>query len=138
MEFLLFLLNKQNIFIILTTIISGLILLITSDRKNNKYIGVLQAINIANEQQAIWIDIRLFNQFRTGHIAQAHNIPIAELSEKSLNIPKNKPLILISNKKQHINQAISILETNGFSKIFVLNGGMKAWNDIYLPIIHNI
>ena len=54
-----------------------------------------EAIQMVNQRQAVWVDVRPAEQFQAGHIAQARSVPAADLEQKAGNLPKNKPLIVV-------------------------------------------
>ena len=91
MDFLSFLIDKNNIFISAAAVFSGAMLLVPSFRKGGSGVNTSQAISMANQQQAVWVDIRPADLFKNGHIAQARNVPAAELEAKASSLPKNKP-----------------------------------------------
>lgn len=136
MDFLSFLIDKNNIFISAAAVFSGAMLLIPSFRKGGSAgVNTSQAISMANQRQAVWVDIRPADQFKNGHIAQARNVPATELDEKASALPKNKPLIVVCAAGREANRAAAKLRAQGFSDVVPMAGGMRAWADANLPIV---
>lgn len=92
------------------------------------------AIQMANRQQGIWVDVRPAEQFQAGHIAQARNVPFDGLDKKAANLPKNKPLIVVGDGGRDASRAAAQLRTLGFTDVHVLDGGMRAWTQAALPV----
>lgn len=135
MDFLSFLIDKNNIFISAAAVFSGAMLLVPSFRKGGSGVTTAQAITMANQQQAVWVDIRPAEQFKNGHIAQARNVPTAELEAKASSLPKNKPLIVVCATGRDAKRAVSTLRAQGFSDVVPMVGGMRAWADASLPVV---
>lgn len=136
MDFLHFLLSQNNIFIAAVAVISGIMLAIPSLRKggSGSGIGTAQAIQMVNQQQAVWVDVRLPEQYQAGHIAQARSVPAAEIEKKAAALPKNKPLVVVCEAGRDSGKAVAKLKAQGFAEVVALQGGMKAWADAGLPV----
>ncbi len=92
-DFLHFLLSQNNIFIVAAAVVSGIMLAIPALRKSGggSAIGTTEAIQMVNQRQAVWVDVRPAEQYQAGHIAQARSVPATDLEKKSAGLPKNKP-----------------------------------------------
>ncbi|MCC3264324.1 rhodanese-like domain-containing protein, partial [Paenibacillus polymyxa] len=58
-------------------------------------ISTNEAIQMVNQRNAVWVDVRPAEQFQAGHIAQARNVPAADIEQKASSLPKNKPLVVV-------------------------------------------
>ncbi|WMD19571.1 rhodanese-like domain-containing protein [Achromobacter seleniivolatilans] len=136
MDLLQFLLDKNNIFIVAVTVISGVMLAIPALRKGRKgsAISTGEAIQMVNQRNAVWIDVRPTEQFQAGHIAQARSVPAADLEQKAASLPKNKPLIVVCDNGRDSARAATKLRTQGFADAVPLEGGMRAWSAANLPV----
>lgn len=95
-----------------------------------------EAVLLINKQNAIVIDIRANESFKSGHIVDAVCIPSKDLSNatKKLERYKNKPMIVVCNNGQDSAKAAAGLAKDGYNA-FVLAGGMRAWSGASLPTV---
>jgi phage shock protein E len=78
------------------------------------------------EKEAIIIDVRTYEEFASGHIQNAKNIPLQIIETKINDIKKlNKPIIVCCKSGMRSAQAHSILKRNGIESI---NGG--GWQSL--------
>lgn len=93
------------------------------------------AIELLNDDAAV-LDVREPFEFKKGHIANAVNIPYAKLDEQisTLEPYKNDALIVTCKTGTQSNHACKKLCKSGFEQLYLLKGGMQAWQDINLPI----
>lgn len=131
-----FFLDYNNIIVLIIAVVSGTLLVLQTTRKGGKgaSVTVQDAIQIANREHGIFIDIRSPEQFKTGSIAQARNIPGADLEAKAASLPKNKPLILVCDTGQKTGAAVGTLRKLGFERVVSLNGGLRSWSQEGLPL----
>jgi rhodanese-related sulfurtransferase len=81
----------------------------------------------------ILIDVRTPDEFASGHIAGAVNIPVEEIADRLDEVPQDKPVVLYCRSGNRSNQASGILVNAGFTGIYDL-GGINAWEAAGLPI----
>lgn len=136
MDLLQFLVAKENIFIVAVVLVSGIMLAIPALRKGRggKGLSTAEAIQLVNQRQGVWVDVRPDEQFRAGHIAQARSLPAAEVEQKASSLPKNKPLLLVCETGRDSNRIAARLRSQGFAEVSVLEGGMRAWSSAGLPV----
>lgn len=83
------------------------------------------------------IDVREPDEFTgpLGHIAAAANLPLAELSDRLIEIRafKDKPVILVCRTDKRSASAAELLKDAGFRDVRILRGGMEQWNRDGLP-----
>lgn len=73
------------------------------------------------DRGAVIIDVRTYEEFASGHIKGAKNIPLQIISGKLAEIIKlNKPVIVCCRSGMRSGQAESILKAQG---VEVINGG---------------
>jgi rhodanese-related sulfurtransferase len=83
------------------------------------------------------IDVRDLPDFAGKHIAQSVNIPLDRLPEQLVKLGehKEKPLLIACQDGIRSASAAKILTKAGFQQIFVIIGGINAWEDDYkLPV----
>jgi rhodanese-related sulfurtransferase len=88
------------------------------------------------QQNALLIDVREKNEVAAQAYDVAHvvNIPMSEFESRIAEIPKDKPVILACLSGGRSQQALSILQAQGFTNAMNLEGGMMAWNGQGLPV----
>jgi len=125
---------------LLVTIFVVLVVLILSDAVNRKIsginpLGTAEAIQIVNQRNGVFLDIREAAEFKKEHIADSMSLPLSTLEA---NIAKLKdpaqPIILICASGQRSRTAAKQLRSHGFSNIYVLTSGLNAWKDAKLPL----
>lgn len=74
------------------------------------------------------IDVRTGGEFETVHIPGSYNIPLDTLSEHAEDIAAvDHPVVLVCQSGGRAAQAQGALGTAGKSGLFILDGGMAAW-----------
>lgn len=92
-----------------------------------------QAVMLINHQDAVVIDVRPMATFQLGHIANARNVPLADLDTKMASFPKDKPVILSCDRGQIAVGAAAKLRQAGLTQVSVLEGGLNAWLQAGMP-----
>jgi len=135
-DLLQFLIDKNNVFIVAVAVVSGIMLMLPALRKGRAgaAVGTSEAIQMVNQRQAVWVDVRPTEQFQAGHIAQARSLPAADLEKKAGALPKNKPLIVVCEQGRDAARIAARLRSQGFAEVSVLEGGMRAWFAAGLPV----
>ena len=101
-----------------------------------KAVDPVQATQLSNREDAVFLDIRDDGEYSGGHIPEAIHIPIKQLPERiaELNKHKNCPVIAYCRSGNRSNGAGSILKKHGFENVYNLNGGIAAWQKSSLPL----
>ena len=101
-----------------------------------KSIGPVEATQLSNRDNAIFLDIRDDGEYTGGHIPQAIHIPLKQLPGRvaELEKHKDKPVIAYCRSGTRSNGAGSILRKNGFENVYNLGGGIAAWQNANLPL----
>jgi len=125
---------------LLVSLFVVLVALILSDALSRKIsginpLGTAEAIQIVNQRNGIFLDIREIAEFKKEHIAESMSLPLStlEASIAKLKDPA-QPIILICASGQRARTAAKQLRGKGFSNIYVLTGGLNAWKDGKLPL----
>ncbi|WP_345246490.1 rhodanese-like domain-containing protein [Pigmentiphaga soli] len=93
-----------------------------------------EATQLANQRQAVFVDVRPAEQYAGGHIAQSRNVPAAELEQKAAGLPKNRPLIVVCGNGRDAAKAAARLKAQGFGEVVSLAGGLAGWVQAGMPI----
>lgn len=131
-----FIFNQNNLFIVVIALVSGAMLLwpILTKSRAGASVDLQEAIQLVNQKQAIFVDIRTPEQFKTGNIPQSRNIPEIDLESKAGTLPKNKPIIVVCEKGRTSIQAAATLRRQGFEQVVSLTGGLSSWSQGGLPL----
>lgn len=104
-----------------------------------KVVSTNEATLLANHNNAVFIDIRSRDEFRSGHIAGSVNLLAKEIKAKNLvEIEKYKsaPIILVCKNAQAAIECANVLAKEGFDQINVLKDGLISWNEGKLPLVN--
>ena len=125
---------------ILVTLFVVLAWMVLSDSLNRKLsgvnpVGTTQAIQLVNQQQGLFLDIREDSEFKKEHIADSVSMPLSSLADNlvSLNDPE-QAIILVCASGQRARSAAKQIRSKGFSEIYVLTGGLNTWKEAKLPL----
>ena len=101
-----------------------------------KAVDPIQATQLSNRENAVFLDIRDDGEYRGGHIPEAIHIPIKQLPERITELNKHKdfPVIAYCRSGNRSNGAGSILKKHGFENVYNLSGGIAAWQKASLPL----
>ena len=66
--------------------------------------------------------------------AGAVNIPAADLVSRIDTLDKNRPVILVTQNGRRAQQELKQFKSKGFSDVYVLEGGLVAWQAAKLPL----
>lgn len=81
---------------------------------------------LKNDTEAVLVDVRSPQEYKETHLNGSINIPIYEIEEKSKEIipNKNNVYILYCQSGGRSKKAIKILEKQGYSKLYNIEGGL--------------
>jgi rhodanese-related sulfurtransferase len=92
------------------------------------------AVRLINADAAV-IDVRSAEAFARGHIVNAKNIPMDELSTNLEKIRKHKSVITVCDAGITSNQAVNTLRKSGLDNVYNLRGGINGWTQANLPLV---
>lgn len=98
-----------------------------------------QAVNLVNREEGVFVDVRTAEGFATGHIANALNITAADIKSGKVNrieSRREKPVVLVGKDKfdsECFNSARA-LKKQGFTRVFILEGGILDWSSANMPL----
>lgn len=106
-------------------------------RGGAKSVSPRQLSDLVNRQQGVVLDVRDKNEFRTGHIVDAFNIPHTQIKDRiaELNGHKDKPVIVVCKMGQHAGLVARSLKQAGFTQVYKLGGGISEWQGEQLPLV---
>lgn len=87
---------------------------------------------IDQNQEVYVLDVRKAKDFvdEQGHISQAHNIPVEDLSQHLSELAeyRERPIAIICRTDKRSLKASRLLLQKGFTNVYVVKGGMTDWN----------
>ncbi len=89
------------------------------------------------DRSPLLLDVREPKELQhDGHLPGVTNIPISSLNSRlsELNAHKNEEIVTICRSGGRAHTAAQILMEEGFDRVYVLNGGMKAWKNAEYPV----
>lgn len=132
-----FISQQWHLFLALIVII-GLIVLDPAKRHfaGAKTITVIDVPRIMNHESASVIDVSDPADFKKGHIPNAKNFPVKNLSDDITRLEKlkKKPIIVTCRMGNQSNKALAFLRKNNFEQLYTLKGGFAAWQKENYPV----
>jgi rhodanese-related sulfurtransferase len=129
----------DNLFTLSITLISGYMLFWSYF--GNRILGVkeadtLQAMNLINRNDALLIDVREQSEYDSGHIINSKLFPAGKLKERVGELEKyrERPIILVCRSGARATPIASWLGKQGFGQVYLLSGGVLAWQKAKLPL----
>lgn len=106
-----------------------------SQKKRAKELSTTAAVEMINNEQAVVIDIRDVQAFRSGHIIHSIQATDDDFAQQRMDKYKTKPIIFVCAKGLQAPTLAAKLRTQGFTQPMVLAGGIAAWQAANLPLI---
>jgi rhodanese-related sulfurtransferase len=129
----------NNWMLVLIMFMSGAMLLFPLIQRRSsgmKEIGNTRLTYLLNREDASVLDIREAREMDGRKIVGAIHIPFSQLKDRvgEIKAAKDKPLVVYCARGQHSLMAGSVLKSAGFTDLYNLNGGFKAWAEAGLPV----
>lgn len=80
------------------------------------------------EGEFILLDVRQPAEYRGGHLPGAVFMPLPELLERMKELDPSKPVLTYCRSGNRSRSAAALLLTEGFDKVWSMDGGITAWN----------
>ncbi len=77
------------------------------------------------QENATLLDVRTHEEFTSGHLRGANNIPVQELGRRIAEVPKNHPVVVYCRSGGRSAQATALLKAAGHRVLDL--GPMSAW-----------
>lgn len=119
---------KKIICLILLILICGC----SNENVNKSGVGVLMidtdtVYSEVNNDNVYIIDVREVNEYNSGHIQNAHNIPLAEIENINKKIISlDSKIIVYCQSGNRSNKAAEMLLTMGYTNVYDM-GGIISW-----------
>ena len=91
---------------------------------------------LVNRDNALVVDLRASADFEKGHIPGAKNVQMSQFDpeNKQLAAARALPVVLVCKAGQASGDAAKRLRKAGFEHVYVLEGGIGAWQQAGLPL----
>jgi sulfate permease, SulP family len=86
-----------------------------------------QIHNSESKPKPYIVDVREPREFRRNHIIEANSIPLSKILAVDVKLPNDKPIVLVCRTGRRSRRAAYALQGIGCMNVFILEGGMIAW-----------
>jgi rhodanese-related sulfurtransferase len=129
---------RNNFLLFVVALVSGGMLLWPLVRRTTggPWVNTTQATQLINREDALVVDVREPNEFASGHVLGAKNVPLAKLDASGADLAKKKerPVIVYCDGGDRSAKALSALKRQGYTRVANLSGGLAAWQQAGLPV----
>jgi len=124
------------IWVALAAISGGMLIWQLVNNVGVKRVSASEATLLINRQNAAVVDVRETAEWSSGHIPNARHIALGHLAKHISEIDKlkDKPVIVVCASGNRSTQGCRILKRAGFTQVYNLGGGMRAWGEASLPV----
>jgi rhodanese-related sulfurtransferase len=100
-------------------------------------VGAMQATQLINRQNAVMLDVRETQEYEGGRVPNAVHLPLSQLAGRGDEIKKfsARPVIAYCERGNRSRSAAAALAKLGFSQVYTLRGGLRAWAEAGLPVV---
>jgi rhodanese-related sulfurtransferase len=101
-----------------------------------KTLGPAALTALVNRDNALVVDLRPAADFEKGHIPGSRNVQTSQFDpeNKQLAAARALPVVLVCKAGQASGDAAKRLLKAGFERVYVLDGGIGAWQQADLPL----
>jgi len=127
----------DHILVVSIVILSGGALLWPVLQPRGKRASTLEVTQMLNRGKTVVVDVRTAEEFATGHLRDAKNIPLADFATRigELDKSKGKSVVVICQTGARADKAMKLLQAAGFEDVVGLDGGIAAWQAANLPTV---
>lgn len=79
------------------------------------------------------LDVREDEEWRAGHIAGSHHIPMGEVAERLDELDADQPIVTVCRSGRRSGEVAEALAGHGYDATN-LDGGLQAWDRAGLPL----
>jgi rhodanese-related sulfurtransferase len=126
----------DHIFTVALVVLSGGYLLWPALQPRGKRASALQVTQLINRGKTTVVDVRTAEEFAKGHLRDAKNIPLADLSARigELDKLKARSIVVVCQTGARADKAARRIAAAGFDDVVSLDGGISAWQAAGLPV----
>lgn len=127
---------------ILSTLWLVVFIMLVADIAKKRFSSILslkpQEAIIKTNRGGLFVDIRGAEDFAKGHIAGSKHLPLEKIRSGDVKILekfKDDPIVTVCNFGNSARSAGNALIKAGFSQVYVLQGGLQAWQNASMPLV---
>jgi rhodanese-related sulfurtransferase len=126
----------DNIVLVLIALTSGALLLWPAmrARAGGPTLGTLAATRLMNSRDVQIVDVRATEEFGTGSLPNARNLPLTEVVQRASELRKDRPVLVVCDAGRRASLAAVKLRSAGIGEVYILEGGLGAWRAAGLPV----
>ncbi|MCI0654546.1 MAG: rhodanese-like domain-containing protein [Methylococcaceae bacterium] len=96
----------------------------------------VRAVELMNTADVTVIDVREPAEYIGSHIENSINVPSTKFDQRihELESYKNGPVLVSCESGTRSPKVCNRLIKEGFQNVYLLKGGIQAWEDLHLPI----
>ena len=98
------------------------------------HVTAADAVRLINKG-ALVIDVRKPEEFESGHIVNARNVPLDRMQQGEVHKQKSKILLAVCADGSTSGRAAGHLRKSGYENAFSLKGGIAGWRADNLPLV---
>jgi phage shock protein E len=96
-----------------------------------------EAFTLVGERGDLFLlDVRTLGEYQEARLDGARLIPIDQFVKRLAEVPKDRPILVYCAVGSRSAQVVNYLARHGFSEIYNLYGGIYAWSQKGLPVLH--
>lgn len=101
-----------------------------------KEVDPIAALQLINHKNALVLDVRENDEYKSGHVLNAIHIPLGKLKGRIGELLKyqDRPIVVVCRSSNRSGTACAILGKQGFTQAHILSGGVAAWQKANLPL----
>lgn len=80
------------------------------------------------------LDVRTPEEYASGHVPGAVNIPHDQVASRLEEVPKERPVVLYCRSGRRSGLAAEVLSGSGYQRVQLLEGDMPAWIERGRPV----
>ena len=103
--------------------------------KGGKRITPSQAVDLINNNDAIFVDIRQKDSFESGHIHGSINVQKDSFGKQEHLLNKGKAVVVITENGLDAGGAGVELLKLGIEEVYLLKDGLISWQEESLPLV---
>jgi rhodanese-related sulfurtransferase len=103
---------------------------VIGNKLDGRYYGITPDELLESERQGaefFLMDLRSQEEWRSGHLRGAANIPFEQLRARLRELPQHTPLVIYGNSSNRACNAACLLWGVGADQVYVLDGGFALW-----------
>jgi adenylyltransferase/sulfurtransferase len=82
------------------------------------------------------IDVREPSEFLSGHLHGAINIPLGQIAQAGVSLPRREPVVFMCRSGARSRRACALAQRAGVAEPLQLEGGLIAWQAAVEPSLH--